>query len=271
METKERRKISSLVIGDVHGHYDRLEALLLQEGILDSKVSPYYLGGYPEINKSIHRRRINHDIEVIQVGDLGHFGKEHPTGDEMCYDAAREWIDILLWGNHDRAVVSKAHGFNGYTEPSDGARDAMQRVAGKMFFAVEVHGWLITHAGLHAAFKHQKTYEGFGSRTDPGEIAWFLNEAMQHDSALIDNVSFYRGGRATAGGILWRDVQESIYDGVPQIFGHTVRKKVTPYARGHDQKHWCVDIGDKDNGRLAGIWLPEQRVVEVQVKRQMAD
>jgi hypothetical protein len=58
----------TLVIGDVHGHLDRLTALLEQEEVIARNDSDGY-------------DRVNHDVRVVQVGDLGHFGADY-TNDE---------------------------------------------------------------------------------------------------------------------------------------------------------------------------------------------
>src|SRR5687767_7086069 len=121
----------TLVVPDVHGHFDRLLALLSQEGIVDPKTE----------------ERINHDVEVVQLGDLGHFGQGGtPTGDMFCYDVARTWFDIVLWGNHDRAVVDGTHAFTGQEQPRDETYHLMHILdkMGKYKFAWAAHNWLLT-------------------------------------------------------------------------------------------------------------------------------
>jgi hypothetical protein len=89
----------TLVIGDVHGHDDRLEALLLQEGLIDSD-----------------GRRLRTNCRIIQLGDLGHYGwNGDEDGDRRCWAYARRWINVVLWGNHDRATVDAGHAFSGYS------------------------------------------------------------------------------------------------------------------------------------------------------------
>ena len=62
-----------------------------------------------------------------------------------------------------------------------------------------------------------------------------------------------------AGGILWRDAErEDLWVGVPQIFGHT-RGDIRMYGN----RSVCVDVGSHNDGNLAGIWLPERKVVAV--------
>lgn len=247
----------TLVIGDVHGHFDRLEALLLQEGILDDVL----VDGW--------KPRGNYEVEVIQLGDLGHFGKTgSPNGDRLCYEAAidHNYLDLVLWGNHDRFVVDTNHAFGGCEFPDDQTRDALARLYrdGRMVLSAARHGCLLTHAGLHRFFKHNHA-EGV-DKTDPQAVSDYINDVVnqmdrsEKERGIIDAISLYRGGGANAGGILWRDANERLYDGFPQVFGHSKGPKVRYYDYA---KSWCVDIGSPDNGRLAGIWLPEGRVVEV--------
>jgi hypothetical protein len=254
-----------LVIGDVHGHYERLERLLCQEGIL---------GEVKDSRDGVHRGRINNDVEVIQLGDLGHFGQTgSPTGDRFCYEAVRDenWCDLVLWGNHDRYVVDEAHhAFGGCQKPGRRTRLAMEGlvVSGQLVLAAARHGVLLTHAGLHKAFRHNAV--GDLDITDAAAVASYINSIPVGDPnrGIIDAVSVYRGGRATVGGILWRDAGEALYP-LPQVFGHSKRPKPKMYYGKQwwgDQatvRSYCVDVGTKDNGRLAGIWLPEERIVEV--------
>jgi hypothetical protein len=255
----------TLVIGDVHGHFDRLEALLLQEGILDEGAigEEHSDGWYP---------RTNFDVEIVQLGDLGHFGHSGSrNGDRMCYEAAidHDYIDLVLWGNHDRFVVDTHHSFGGCEFPDDTTRDALARLFrdGRMVLSAARHGFLLTHAGLHRSFKHNDA-EGV-DKDDPSSVSDYINNVVNQmsrgedkDRGIIDAISLYRGGASAAGGILWRDANERLYSGFPQVFGHTKGPKVRYYDYAHS---WCVDIGSPDNGRLAGIWLPEERVVEINI------
>ncbi len=259
----------TLVIGDVHGHYDRLESLLVQEGILG------------EPNGEFHRPRVNFDVEVIQLGDLGHFASNGSrTGDQFVYEAVRDqgWLDYVLWGNHDRYVVDSHHNYTNCEKPSDTTRRAMLDVADRMRFAMCRHGFLLTHAGLAKAFRYQGV-PGL-DKWDVSAVAEWLNTVpaslptTDPNRGIIDNVSVYRGGRAKVGGILWRDIKESLHP-IPQVFGHSVRNRPTAYwtkdlHTGEKKmvKSYCVDVGRPDNGYLAGIWLPEQRIVEFKDPRE---
>ena len=248
------------MIGDVHGHYDRLLALLVKAGIVDAETE----------------ERIPCDdgdcVEVVQLGDLGDF-RYNPTGDVLCYEKARDWFDVLLWGNHDRAAIDETiHGFQGQAPMSRHMQHAFETVrnSGLMRLAWEAHGFLLTHAGLHAhwfnrsAGAAQIDFDG-----DVSKLATELTLIEFHNKRhpVIDSISSHRGGRDPAGGVLWRDTREKLAP-VSQVFGHTRGDNLRTYYNSTDTKGYCIDVGRKDNGRLMGIWLPEERIVEVKVPQQ---
>ena len=75
--------------------------------------------------------RIRDDVTVVQLGDLGHFGDTgSPGGDYFCWKAAfdSDWLDIVLWGNHDRAVIDAQHAFKGYSHPRAEVRHFMREL-----------------------------------------------------------------------------------------------------------------------------------------------
>lgn len=252
----------TLVIGDCHGHLDRLEALLKQEGILDD---------CPD--SGVVRR--NHDVEVVQLGDLGHYGIDGRDKDRSVWMAAPHWLDVILWGNHDRALIERRHHFGGYVKPFPETLEivlACQR-ENKLRLAHEAHGFLLTHAGLHAAYKVNKA-----PHDDPAATAAWLCARDDEDSqdseflAIRDNIGVRRGGRATAGGILWRDASESLYKPYRQVFGHSAKDESA--TRAYQSKgagdSYCIDVGNQYNGRLKGMWLPECQVVEVKLETDQA-
>lgn len=304
IDTSER---SVLAVGDVHGHLDRLEALLKQEGIIGECPKCWGTGDKLPVKVDLPQMavveicpncdgdgitRINHDVTVVQLGDLGHFGESaSPTGDMLCYSFAHKgWVDIVLWGNHDRAVVAENHAFAGYLPPSPETKHLMTMLAneGRYLLAYEAHGFLLTHAGLHAAFRDQPVPENI--KADPGVFADWINQGAEPQGlfsisknimAVRDAVGVHRGGSSRYGGILWRDISEKLYMGFRQVFGHSASRDATVqyvWEKGHTGKpeacgnvkpgqgwSYCVDLGGRDNGLLAGIWLPDERIVQVKV------
>lgn len=305
--------IPTLVIGDIHGHLDRLEALLKQEGLHDYCEA---CGGEGVIESSfvdadqgvIHNfvdcvdcegdgwTRTNKPAEVVLLGDIGHFGKDgSSTGDLMTWRAAVLWADVILWGNHDRALVDPAHTFGGYMRPGPEVLHWIGRARweGKLKLAHSSHGYLFTHAGLHGAFRDQKIPEFI--KKDPKEFAAWVNAFENPDDfsaqdlpdrdvlGVVNSIGYKRGGRQQCGGILWRDIEEKLYDGFPQVFGHSAdhEKHSVRYCERtwhtrepyHFAEHslnkasYCVDVGGKGanpgDNCLAGVWLPEGRVVRI--------
>lgn len=224
----------TLAVGDVHGHLHRLEALLKEAGAGD-------------------------DDTVVQLGDLGHVGRQTQHDDVLAWRAAQEGlVDIVLWGNHDRALVDRRHMFGGYGDPSPELRKIVNDMErdGRVKLAHAAHGWLLTHAGLHP---------DFGDVGDAERLAQWLND--NPGSRAVNAVGRYRGGDSPAGGILWRDVEEDLDTRVPQVFGHSASRQHV--VRGEADEWYCVDIGGAPGTReaecLAGIWLPSQELVQVRL------
>src|SRR6266705_3243382 len=92
-----RKPGDTFIIGDIHGHLDRIEALLKQEGLLDDKGN-----------------RLRPEVELVHLGDLCHLGHETINQDRETLEKAPAWFDVILWGNHDRAIISQYHNFGGY-------------------------------------------------------------------------------------------------------------------------------------------------------------
>lgn len=241
----------TFVIGDVHGHLDRLKALYEAA----------------EIDLAEHR--------VIQLGDLGHYGiTGNRRADADTWEWAYENVPEMLWGNHDAAVIMPQHIYTGYQEPFYETQDLIKLMVSehRVHFALEAHGFLLTHAGLAKAFKQQRCDPEV--KTDVNRFVQWCeesNEARPVPGAWIgvrDAISGYRGGGANAGGILWRDAREKLYPEFRQIFGHTAKDgKIRRYPSNHGMSY-CIDIGTPMNGRLAGIWLPSEEIVKVHVPQE---
>lgn len=271
----------TLIIGDVHGHFNRLEALLTQEGIIGRCEDCSGLGdnetntGFCTACNGDGVRRINYDVFVLQLGDLGHFGPESLERDRLCYQKADEWDLDILWGNHDRAVIDDRHLFNGYFQPEPETIQVMRKLSRekRIKLAFSAHGHLVTHAGLHAQFKHTPSetsvdkYDALATAEYINNIDW-MNPKMSETFALRDAISPFRGGASQVGGILWRDWKENLWNGFPQIFGHSASSQhIVRSVEAGDITHYDIDVGGRD-GRmgdecLAGIYLPSKKIVRV--------
>ncbi len=279
----------TFAIGDVHGHLDRLEALLRAEGIIGRCPACNGMGNTPcpdpglldyECSKCDGNgvARIDDDTLVVQLGDLGHFGAKGngPTADMLCWQAVHKshWCDIVLWGNHDRAIVDDGHAFNGFERPRPETLHyiSMMHNDGRLMLAYEADGHLLTHAGLHKVFRTQKLDKelktnviAFVDWINDQDDEWLDTYECDPEAAAIrDAISTKRGGRSDYGGLLWRDARESLFPGWPQIFGHTKGELIRTY----NNDSYCIDLGSPDNGRLAGMWLPERKFVQINTNRR---
>ncbi len=297
-------RLEALVIGDLHGHLDRLEGLLKQEGLLVQCRACDGFGDVPtgEINGGdcslvecdrCHGdgwARARPEVNVILLGDVGHFGQGgSPTGDMLTWLYATRWADVILWGNHDRAVFEHQHAHRDLLPPNEYTCALMLNSArsGQLLLAYATHGFLLTHAGLHTSFRDQKIDDKL--KTDPYAFADWINQLTdpfgvipddRNLVGIVDSISRRRGGFAHAGGILWRDIEEKLYPGFRQIFGHSADHKEHRVRYCWEAMHsrvefpnleppvgYCIDIGGKDDHKgssehcVAGIWLPEERIV----------
>lgn len=301
----------TLVIGDIHGHLDRFEALLKQEGIIGTCPFCDGLGDISQdhsrdhslpdwIDKSklpdsIHCPRcegdgicrIDYKTRVILVGDVGHFGKDgSPTGDMLTWRYADRWVDEITWGNHDRAVFEDWHAFQGLQKGDIVTEHIMRSMVAedRLLLATAAWGFLITHAGLHGAFEKQDVDDNL--KHDAQAFADWINEINEPNSigtvdqmAVRDAISERRGGRSPYGGIIWRHIEEKLFMGFPQIFGHSADHKEHKVRYCWYKQHsrhpgqldgrpsYCVDVGgsgkNKGDNCLAGIYLPDEQIVRI--------
>lgn len=240
----------TLIIGDVHGHYDRLYELLRAAGVID-----------------VRGKRVDHDTEVIQIGDLGDCSEDSRAGDLACWELVRDRvIDLVIWGNHDRAVFHPGHFFSAYGEPIGATTEIMSSLVEeeRVVIAAHRHGHLITHAGLDDEWRQREPRLDLETAADLAETLVAIESDTSHKFvAVIDAIEPLRGGHDPVGGVLWRhcgrpgDPAQLV--GVPQIVGHTKGEDVRRDERGN----WCIDIGTRRNGRLAALRLPSMEVVEI--------
>lgn len=238
-------KDNVFVIGDVHGHLDRLVALLNKAGFIDSR------GGFTSLTR---------EVEVIQLGDLGHYGADTRQNDlaVWTYAASCPWLKVL-WGNHDMSVFRTDHTFRGYTEPDSRTRRLMEEKG--LLFSTVRHGYLLTHAGLHPSYVPLSADAAAQAYVDRTKfMSTLINLTCEGASLPVpirDDIASYRGGWAQQGGILWRDYREPLAD-IPQVYGHS-----RSYDIRQDGNCWCIDVADREGDSLAGIWLPSMKVVAV--------
>jgi predicted phosphodiesterase len=227
---------STFVIGDVHGHLRELKLLLDKSGA-------------------------TREDEIIQLGDLGHYGAETSHDDLHTWLFAIEQNITVLWGNHEAATApTLSHRFRGYVEPHPETFRAMREK--RMEFAAARHGVLLTHAGMHPNWG---SFSGSATPEMVTILARLLNRSCAYWtnwSDTRDSISQFRGGWNPAGGLLWRDAREPLAD-VPQIFGHSRGSDIRVYDQPRGRS-LCIDVCDKTaEPNLVGVWLPSGRIVAV--------
>lgn len=280
-----------LAIGDVQGHLDRLEGLLLQEGVL----GPCGVcGGSGDVSedetgpaefcpncKGVGSARINRDVVVVQLGDLIDARPDTQTQDSLCVHFGEAWLDYVLWGNHDRPVIDPNNGicFGGYMRPLPEVVHVIHRMRheGRFRLAMNAHGFLLVHAGLPVA----DLYEDLRESPESPEFGEYLEQLdcnvlentiyrmsgshydgkptpeIEAFTRLRDSIGYDRGGGQPYGGLLWRDFDEPLFAGVRQVFCHSSAANVRTVG---DPPSYCLDLSK--HGALGAIWLPDERVVE---------
>lgn len=234
----------TIVIGDLHGDWRGLLAILRETGAIDAD-----------------ERRLP-DTRVIQLGDLIHGGRPRHAPREGVDDGKAlakglEMCDTILIGNHELPVVWPDAGFptwHGQSPLTEHRRGtllvAYQR--GQLAPATSVGDWLLTHAGAVNDY-----INGCRDAADAAEhIRVFFSRRLVNagPANLFDAVGRRRGGRHPEGGIFWCDWRELVSVTsdrplLPQIVGHTPQGD-TPSERDN---LWCVDVGAALSGRVAAL------------------
>ena len=232
----------TIVIGDLHGDWKALLAVLRAAGGIDAE----------------HRRLPG--ATVIQLGDLIHGGGlplREGVDDELCAALALGLCDAILIGNHELPHLwpdADFPRFNGMRPIADTLREALLAAydAGKLV-AVHAHErWLLSHAGAHPnqlpALAVAETIAGTIRDTFAARIR------RQEPFQLFDAVGHARGGSHAYGGMFWQDWEDfktgnRVGPLLPQIVGHTPQP--SGYARHGDS--WCVDAGAALSGLVSAL------------------
>lgn len=236
--------MKTIVIGDCHGDWKGLLAILRATGGIDAE-----------------NRRLP-GTTVIQLGDLIHGGD--PRGaprdgvdDELCAALALGLCDTILIGNHELPHLWPDAGFptfGGQRPIAPVLRDALLSAYrdGKLVPAYAHERWLLTHAGTTNTYINECR-----DAADAAErLCVFFRRRLENRQhrALFDAVGPARGGHDLHGGIFWSDWSElALWSTpdllLPQIFGHTPQPE--GWSRHGDS--WCVDAGAALSGRVSAI------------------
>jgi Calcineurin-like phosphoesterase len=237
--------MKNLIIGDVHGHFDNLRNLLIEQHVIN------------EYNERINRET----IKCYSVGDLidGDFNRQ---GDLLCLEYAKDWFDRVGIGNHEWAFMGGPafQGLRMYDRELVFEMLKLESI-GVLTPAFMVEDYLVVHAGLGERW-------GFYTEKDALEAIQFQYEYAQNEDTripLFDDISTKRGGSSRdGGGIFWNDWKEPRNKRINQIVGHSPQIDGPIYEQypEYGTEHWCIDAGGKWGTGLWGITL-EDGVINV--------
>lgn len=235
--------MQTLVIGDLHGNSDALMDVLRRAGAL---------------TKTDKKRK---DWRIISVGDMANLAKDPEFRGFVSYDLrtlelAERYVDTITVGNHEvywthHLAIGNWYGMAETLTP-DVAYQLYKMVGheygpeGLFQAAAEAHGWVISHAGLHA--RYQQHFSG-----NPEEVAETLNRMLAERALGKAPATYVIDGDD---GIFWmRPPRHDKYEESPrlkQIVGHTPDKNHPWYDP--DRQILYIDTGGYfSNSRGSGI------------------
>lgn len=191
-----------ITIGDLHGSPDWKS---IDPGAWDTMV---FVGDYVDSSTYTDNETIDNLKEVIAL--------KKALPDKV----------VLLWGNHDLAYFFGGHSRHYCT----GFRHLLLPVFYNLFTsnrecfqaAFQHENYLWTHAGVNKSWFESNVRKEI--LTKDMNLAGTLNRLFdQHYEPLFD-ISLYRGGHNTHGGIFWSHNSETLSDplsGYHQVIGHT--------------------------------------------------
>lgn len=209
-----------VAVGDVHGQYEPLVAILQHAGLIDSQLN--WTGG---------RDRL------IQIGDMLDRGPRATEAmallDKLQEQAAAAGGEVIrLVGNHELEVLLSnfsISGLNGVAAIHLRDKLTAQVLSGVLRAAHAHKGYLFTHAGVT-----RRLYKIFQMQLDDASaanIAALINlifkESIKHQffKHPIFNISVSRAGTDKFGGIFWEDLLDLVrsFNQSPlwQVVGHT--------------------------------------------------
>ena len=224
--------MTTFVVPDAHGAHEQVGRLLERAGIIDA------IG-----------RRVNHDVRVVQLGDLCNCTFNSIEDDLRCLERIGDWIDVYLVGNHEHPYFGGPP-FAGFHRNHRIDERLMELShASVVQPSIAVDGVLVTHAGV-------STRDGY---TTADEADRNLRERWEArpQGRPFSRIGSSRGGWDVRGGPLWADWSEPKCRKFSQVVGHTPGKE--PRWRGAPLRAQpfllCLDVGGKRGTELVGAWL----------------
>jgi hypothetical protein len=218
------------ILGDVHGEYDKMEALLKKAGLIEYNM-----------DEDLYHWKSGCKNTLIQVGDM----IDGCNNSIMSYnflkriqeEATTEGGEVIrLLGNHELAYISpiKCTGMDSNTDLA--LRDIIkQDILDKKIIACYVlDDYLISHAGFAPS-----VIEEYGLYTETmvnNSLICSINNQDFRD--VLFNIGESRGGLSDVAGIFWADWRRDQLAPIKQIVGHTSMGKIT-----FEGDHINVDCG----------------------------
>lgn len=249
-----------VVLADIHGNWPTMLDLMRETGAVDVNGAK------------------DPATWVCQLGDLLHLGHDVWEADAETLRLGLELIDCILLGNHEIPfATSMEMSFAGmHCGVNSGLHVDTRRLLnvamreGRLQAAVEVDGWLVTHAGLCPTFLHGSSIapryreELLAHAGSAAAMSTHLNERFErrlisHEpDPVFDWIGADRTGKHDFGGIFWcgwQVLQASVRRfGTPfgQIVGHSPRRDSAP-ATDPTAQIWNIDLAGIDAGFMGAL------------------
>ena len=215
-----------VVVGDVHGEYEKLRSILLHAKVMD-----------------LSDKWIAAGAVFIQTGDVIDRGPKSIESVQLIRSLQEQAQKVggrvvRLFGNHELMLLQGDHRYTDFQKPFELVEQFREDIASGKLQAAWTDGVrLFSHAGVRT--KLRQWLEGKTNRTESGEytpkrlsdivdaanIALIEAAANNKYKGPLFYVDSSRGGRDDYGGLFWGDARnlvgsEQAFE-MPQVFGHT--------------------------------------------------
>lgn len=222
----------AIIIGDIHGCVEKVEAFLA------------YLP----------------DEEHVALGDYLDSFFEPQQRQIEALQLLLESRAVLLWGNHDLHYLAQppfiCTGYQHYRD--ERLRGIIEANKRRFLAAYAVDGWLCSHAGVHVRLAREDDETTIAARLNK-KMAEYIERPSEPRPQGIFAVGSGRGGERRNGGIFWFDFkrESGLATHVNQVFGHTECKAparedtyVTLDTTNNGQDVWLFDTSSNELIRL---------------------
>ena len=163
---------------------------------------------------------------------------------------------ILLWGNHDIQYYLGPSKYRCSGFRSEVFYDLNELFRNKKHLfqlSYQYNNYIWTHAGINNIFYEEliEYLEVKGIRIETN-ISETLNLLFDREDPIIFRVGHSRGGWYKAGGPLWSDHRDNVFDplgGYHQIYGHSRQKNgINKTVHNQSSSLTCIDVLEDKRG-----------------------